>query len=478
MKRETTIRLASLALWGILAVAGVRPAFGQNPTDAPAKPAGRGIPSLGDADIENTTEDPLKGWKADNGPLTGLQSPTLGTVQSPHNYWIPGFQYGSTIQNGDAGTGSTGWFSDHYFAANVSLLEQWSGAQFALNYAGGGFVTTQTGQDNGWYQQLAVAQTFEGKRWQVQLLDQFSYLPVSQFGFGGGTGLGLPGVGGTTGPSVPGVGGSVAPNQSIYAAVGPRYTNSWTTQFTYQTSARSSVTVGGSYGLLRFTQSGNVDTDTYIGNVGYNYQLTKEDTIGAFYRFTAYHFQNEPEAIGDHIINVAYGRKITRRLALQLNGGPEISTYRVAIGGQKRTTAGSGGANLTYGFQQGDVTLSYFHGLNSGSGVLIGSNSDQFTVTASRRVTRVWNVHGNFGYAKNRPLTSQTGAQGIGYDSFYAGAGVDRPITREVNFSVAYTAQIQKASATVCTGTGCDNSSTQHVITFNLQWHTRPLVLP
>ena len=53
----------------------------------------------------------------------------------------------------------------------------------------------------------------------MQILDQFSYLPQSAFGFGGGTNLGIPGVGGSIGPTIPGLGSSYVPNQSIYAGL-------------------------------------------------------------------------------------------------------------------------------------------------------------------------------------------------------------------------------------------------------------------
>jgi hypothetical protein len=360
---------------------------------------------------------------------------------------------------------------------NLSLLQQWSGSQLALNYSGGGFVTNETGQSNGWYQQTAFGQNIQWRRGQMQILDQFSYLPESQFGFGGGTGLTVPGIGGSLGPSVPGVGGSVSPNQSIYSATGPRFSNSVVAQITYDLSRRSSVTAGGSYGLLHFTQSGNVDTDSYIGNVGYNYQLSKTDTIGFAYRFTSYHYRGQPQAIGDQTFNVTYGKKIARRFALSLYGGPEITNYRIPVGNQTQTTGGNGGASLTYAFHQGSVTASYFHGVSGGGGVLLGSDIDQVTLSASKRVTRLWTVQGNIGFAKNRPLASQTGVQGNGYDSIYVGGGVSRPFGRRLNFSAAYTGIIELVNPTVCVGAGCSTTSTQNVVSLSLQWQGRPFVL-
>jgi hypothetical protein len=442
------------------------------------KPAGRGIPAMDDTAAEDQNKDPLGGWNADTTPLTGMQTPTIGSPNLRHSYWVPGFQYSNSIQDQPSGTGSSGgWNTNNYFGGNLSMVQQLSHSQLGLNFSAGGFVTNQQGQKNGWYQQLAFSELFSWRRWQMQILDQFSYLPESQFGFGGGTGLGAPGVGGSLGPGIPGVGGTVSPNQSIYAAVGPRYSNSLVTQVTYQTSPRGSITMSGSYGLLHFTQSGNVDTDTYYGSVGYNYQLTKQDSIGLFYRFAAFHYQSQPQALGDHVVNAAYSRKITKRLAFQVFGGPDLTLYRVPIGNQSQTVSASGGMNLSSAFQNGSLSLSYFHARSGGSGVLIGSNTDQITLGAARHLTRVWGVHGNFGYAKNRTLATQAGVQGSDYGSYFVGGGLDRPIGRNVNFSLAYTAEIQQTNPTVCTTPGCNTSFTQNIVTINFQWHTNPFAL-
>jgi hypothetical protein len=485
---STSKQICTLALLIIGAAAMTSGGWAQDAQEPQApeaqgkpKPAARAIPSLGDTDVQdvNAVADPLAGWRADTAPLTGLQTPSIGNPELKHSYWVPGLQYGSMIQDQPIGSSSSGnWYSSNYFVGNLSLMEEWRRSQLALNYSGGGFLTTQPGQSNGWYQQLALGQSMVWQRWQVQLNDQFSYLPESQFGFGTGTGLALPGIGGSLGPSVPGIGGSVVPNQSIYAAVGPRYSNSFLAQITYQLSRRGSLTVGGSYGLLRFTQSGNIDTDSYIGNVGYNYMLTKNDSLGVSYRSTSYHYQGQAQAMMDQTVLTTYGRTITRRMALQIYGGPEITNYRVPVSDQTQTIAGTGGLSLTYAFERGSLSASYFHALSAGGGVLIGSNMDQVTFTGTRSLTRTWSVQGNLGFAKNRPLASQTGVQGNDYNSIYVGGAVTRPIGRNLNFSLAYNAQIQKINPTVCTGSGCNRSSTVNIVTLNLQWHTRPFVLP
>ena len=41
---------------------------------------------------------------------------------------------------------------------------------------------------------------------------------------------------------------------------------------------------------MRFTDPGNIDNDDVIASIGYNYALSKKDTLRVLYRFTAYHF--------------------------------------------------------------------------------------------------------------------------------------------------------------------------------------------
>lgn len=469
--------LLALVCSPVIAAQDADPSSQEPAPSGPPKPAARGIPGLpGPGDDQTDASD----WTPDSMPLTGLQASSIGNASYRHSYIVPGLQYAGTFQDQPNGGTSSDWYSNHYLGGNLSLVKSWGRSQLVLNNSGGGFITTQSGsgsQGNGWFEQLGVAQSFVWKRWQMQILDQFGYSPVSTFGFGGGTGLGAPGISGSLGPSVPGIGGSSSPNQSIYAAAGPRYTNSVATQLTYEISPRSSITAVGSYGLLHFTQAGNVDTDSYLGGIGYNYELNRSDSIGFFYRFSATHFRGQPQALGDHAFNFAYGRRITKRLGLELNAGPMVTFYRIPIGNKSQAVSANGGASLSYSFEKGGLSLNYYHSLTGGSGILIGANTDQVTFSVRRSLTRVWTVQGNTGYASNRPLATQTGIQGNNYGSIFAGGGLERPIGRNLNFSFAYTAEIQRQNPTACSGTPCSLSQTQNIVIVNLQWHTRPYVI-
>ena len=160
----------------------------QSPGEDKPKPAGTAFPTpIGAEDQGSESNNNLT---PDNTPLTGVQTPTLGSPEVLHSYWVPGAQWSGTIQSQSySQTPTSGWIMNNYFIGNLSLLKVWNGSQLAVNYSGGGFVSTDSTQGNGYYQQLAFSQTFQLHRWIIQFLDQFSYLPQTSLGFGGGTGF-------------------------------------------------------------------------------------------------------------------------------------------------------------------------------------------------------------------------------------------------------------------------------------------------
>jgi hypothetical protein len=473
MKRWITSVLRSGALVGVVCGAfSASGAYAQDQQEQDTKPKPAAHAPLIDTEQDTTTNpDALT---PDTSPLTGIESPGLGSVETRHSYWVPGVQVATTaLSNAPGG----GWYDITYLAGNLSLSEAWAHSHLTLNYSGGGYFSTDN-QGSGNYQQLGFAQSFDWRRWQLKFFDDFSYLPVSQFGFGGLSGIGAPGIGGSLSPVSPLLGGVYLPNQTILIANGPRYSNTFAAQANFAVSRRGSITLIGSYGLLRFTEPGNIDNDDEIASIGYNYAVSKNDTLGILYRFTAYHFTGLSQAIGDHTFNVAYGRKITGRLGLSLFAGPEIDTFRVPIGTATEQTNLSFGATLTYGFEKGGISLSYNHGTNGGSGILAGALGDNINASGTRQITRLWSARANFGYGREHAFAA-VGASAPAYNNYYIGAGLDRPIGRNSLLSFGYTAYIVGTNQAAC-GIGLCTAggyTTQHEIAVGYQWHTRPFVI-
>lgn len=474
MKRLTAL-LSIVIGCMCLALAGV-PAFAQEEESKPKPAAKVYSPPIDANDQEN--QQPAETLQPDLRPLTGVQTPTLGTPELRHSYWVPGIQYGNTTQSQALNlANNSGWYSNNYVAGNLSLLEQWSHSQLSLNYSGGGSFSTDNTIGNGYFHELGAMQAFTWSRWQLQFFDQFSYLPESQFGFGGISNLNIPGISGSLGPPLPGLQSNYVPNQSIFTSVGSRYSNAGAVQAVYALSSRGSVTLSGSYGMLRFNEAGNIDTDDEIGSIGYNYAVTKNDTIGLVYRFSAFHYSGNPQAIGDQSFNVAYGRKITAKLALQLYGGPDVTNFRVPIGGETNRISGGGGGTLNYGFKRGTLSLSYDHSVTGGSGVFLGSRSDLLQASLIHQLGRVWSGNMQFGFARNRSLINVAPLSSQDYSAWFAGAGLSRALGHNASLTFGYTARIQTTNLPVCAAGTCDTSYLQHLISANFQWHTRPLVL-
>jgi len=459
-------------------LAGTRAHAQDQQSNEPPKPPAKTYGPLG-VDDQQDQNQATATYQPDNRPITGFQQPTVGTPMERHSYWVPGASYNNLIQsNGDIGGGQSSWNSTSYLVGSISLVENWSRSQLMLNYSGGGSFSTDSSIGNGWYQQLGASQTFNWSRWQLVLLDEFAYLPQAQFGFGAGTGLSTPGVGGTLGGGLTGVSSGFTPGQSIFSAVGPRYFNTAAVQMTYRLSARSSVTMGGLYSLLRFTDPGNIESDQYVGNVGYNYQITRNNIFGLQYRYSAFHYLNDPQAIGDQMFQVVFGRKVTGRLALTLSGGPEITNFRVAEPPATKTqqVAGSGGATLSYLEPKGSISATYFHGVTAGSGVFLGATTDQVNGSATRSISRVWSGELHGGYARNRNAETAQGASNTSFDSFYGGISAARPLGRNAKFNVGYTAYVERTDLSGCTSS-CSSSFTTNQISVGVSWHARPFVL-
>jgi hypothetical protein len=466
-------------VWVTAACLCASPLLAQQEGGEKPKPAAREYSPLPNAG--NDQQDADQGtemMQADKRPLIGIQTPTLGTPEMRHSYWVPGIGYSNIARSNSLSPATnSAWNTTSFVSGDVSLLEASSHTLLSANYSGGGFFSTDAIQGNGQYHRFATAYEIDLRRLQMLFVDQFSYLPQSPFGFGGATGLAFPGITGTLAVPLPGLESTYVPNQTILTTNGPRYSNASAAQLTYAVSPRGSITIAAVYGILRFIDPGNIDNETEVLNAGFNYAISRKDTVGVVYRFGAYHYPGDPQALGDHVGQFVYGRKITGRLAFRAAGGPEFTTFRVAIGGTTQKIGGSGNASLTYALARSTISLSYSHGVSGGSGVFTGSNIDQTDATLNRQLTRVWNGRVNFGYAKNRQILSASGLTSPSYVTWLAGAGLGRPLGRTANVSLAYQAQLQSANVAVCSTPACGKNYTVHQVFLTFQWHARPLVL-
>src|ERR1700681_2405646 len=117
MKRRITSVLRNTAIVGVVCSAfSVRGVYAQDQQEENGKPKPAAHAPLIDPNAPDTTTDP-NALTPDTAPLTGIQSPGLGSEEFRHSYWVPGVQVANTVQSG--GNGGS-WVDTTYLAGHLS----------------------------------------------------------------------------------------------------------------------------------------------------------------------------------------------------------------------------------------------------------------------------------------------------------------------------------------------------------------------
>jgi hypothetical protein len=421
----------------------------------------------------------------DNHELTGVQDPTLGVPSTNHSYWTPHVELSVALDSeppdGAANFGFTTWTS---ITGGVDLRWLSGRSDMTLSYLGGGVFSNDGSSNDGVIQDLNFVDRFTFRRWALSVIEQASYTPESAFGSGGFPGISLPG-------GSPGLGGLV-PGQTIITNEGPRFLNSSLAEIDVFLTPRSSLTFAGGYSLLHSFDENLVDYGNIIAQAGYNYRMSRKDTVGISYVFSGFRYSNFDESINTNSLLINYGRSITGHLAFRIGVGPEFTSINTPIiPGTGVGTIGlpSGGSSsnlywflstsVQYQMQRTSLSASYSHGVSGGSGVFAGSLADTVSGSAVRQLSRVSTGSLNAGYSRNTALSFNGSPQipqsNQPFDYWFAGANYSRLWGRSLNMNVGYQLQYQNSDSSFCTGAGCGSSYVRNLITFSVGWRKRPI---
>jgi hypothetical protein len=171
---------------------------------------------------------------------------------------------------------------------------------------------------------------------------------------------------------------------------------------------------------------------------------------------------------------LAYGRKITGRLAFQVAAGPqEIQSAHNSAFGNFHQLFVSVNSTLTYARRRSSVSLSFVRGLTGGSGVLQGATSNTFSGTASYKFTRFWTGSINGGYALDNSL-APAGVTTTRFDTWFAGANLGRQVGRHLDINFHYGASMQGSPVT-CPVVSCGGTGLQQTFGMTVNWHLLPI---
>ena len=419
----------------------------------------------------------------DTQPLAGAQNLSLGVPPVTHSYWQPRADITGIFDSNPLSGGTSGGWAAYVTPIGGIDLHRVSGnSNLTLTYIGGGTLSNNATVGNSLIQELGVTEKLSFHRSVLSLFEVLLYTPETSFGYGGIAGITLPG-GGSIGGGNP-----FLPGQTILTVRGQRLSNSSIAQDDIHLTSKSSLTFLGGYSLLHFFDNPLLDFGNIIFQGGYNHTLTREDTIAVLYRFRGYRYSNFNQSINGNAILVSYGRRVTGRLAFQVEGGPEVAVSKIPItseaGGTTTTTTSTTqvyftlNTSLIYRLKRTELHLGYDHGLSSGAGVLAGAKLDTVRGTVTRQFSRNFSGSWDMGYARNSGPLLVVGTQATtiqNFDYWFTGVQVSHPLSRTIHLFLRYNLQYQTSSASSCTGNACPINVPRNQISLGLAWHGQPI---
>ncbi|MBI1749158.1 MAG: hypothetical protein HY234_02655 [Acidobacteria bacterium] len=459
-----------------------------NPPVAPLPPLSLGE-SSSKASLDDPAANPQNAVKPDESPLSGAEAFSLGTKGGGRSFVTPTIRFTQLGDNNKrSATSLADWRTAGTLTGQLALQHIKARSQLGIDYSAGGTLYSTTSSYRSSFHRLGLSEQISFRRWTLLLADSFTFLPESSFGSGGlgGISTGLPGGmgNGGIGTGLGGFGGGfgggiipgITPNQSILTDIGRRVSNTVLGQIQYTISPRASMTASGTYGLLRFLDSGFIDSNNYQFMSGYNYKMTAADTIGVVYTLSMMRFGGINRSADIHSIHLAYGRRLTGRLALRLSGGPRVNSFENPLSGSKNSVSWGLRSSLLYNFRNTDLGLNYSHGATTGSGVVVGADTDRVEGTITRQLTRMWNGGLVFGFAHNQSIRQlNTVATNLTVNTWHTGFRLQRPVSRQASLTFSYNLTGQTANTpTGCTGLACGRMPLRHQFALGFTWGFGP----
>ncbi len=310
---------------------------------------------------------------------------------------------------------------------------------FSAIYSGG-VLLANSGQPNTVYQSLALSQGYTTKYWNIEVQDAVSYLPESPV-----SGLsGIPGVGDLGIDPVP-IGSDAG--IGILTTYGPRVSNTVTGSVSRVIGAHLSAQGNGYEGIQRFVgdfSNQGVDNTSEGGTAGLSYHFNARSAVSGNYSYTKFDFTGTTLSFSTQSGTIDYARKWSRRISTDVYAGPQYISSTGPGSGQPSTQLAAG-ASATYTGRNAFYSIAYSRGVNNGSGVVVGSFSDNIVGTARKQYGRNWSLSGTVGYSRSTGLPSLNVAT-FTSDGVSVGGQVVRALGRKFAAYGSYTIEDQSTT--------------------------------
>jgi hypothetical protein len=404
--------------------------------------------------------------QADTHTLASIETLGVGSLGTITNFLDPGFTFSQSGGSGLATVPQGTSQSLTSIGVDATFDKTWGQSSLTGFYRGSQLLYYPDSAANSFYHNAGVAQEFRWGRWVLRLRDDLLISPDASFG-----GIAIGGL--TISPQgymnnlQPGATGG----DTILTPYTRRVRNIGSGEVNYFLSRRSIVTFAGSYTSMTFKAPGYINTYSLSGRAGYDYRLTPKDTVGVIYESVRTRFSIPAPHMQTDSIQLAFGRRVTGRLALQFAGGPQHVGFGVdglGVGGNVLTWTFSSAAD--YQTRRTQYLLTYTHSSSAGSGLFVGSNNHTISGGIRYTLTRWWYGSAGGGYAFNDNLTPGVGPVGR-FNNSYGTAALERVVGPHMHLSFGYGIQRQTAPAGACPASGCGFTALRQTGSVTLAWH-------
>ena len=219
----------------------------------------------------------------------------------------------------------------------------------------------------------------------------------------------------------------------------------------YQTSARSAYTAMAEGFVIKRTSPSLIGIQGYRASGGYQYRLTRSDTVGVAYSYMHFSFPRIYGASDAHQISGTYQRRLNRNWEMNLQGGlyrlETVGTQQVQLSPEIAAILGRGVGveafrrtdvapqfmlNTNYTLERSRLSVSAITGITPGNGIYITSRQDGVRFGYSYSGTSRLSLGASAGYIRIGSLGLELGA----YSTVQGGGGLNYRLLEHLNLSV------------------------------------------
>jgi hypothetical protein len=327
--------------------------------------------------------------------------------------------------------GSLGDSQNAILSGNVNYANGFKRRPFTLTFGGGySWNIAGTSYGDGLFENLSISQGIVGRKWNIQVSDDISYLkeaPVTGFS-------GVPG----TGEPISGSNSSSSSSQTILTLNTRSVNNTVNGEYEHNLNFAATFSFGASSELLRYPDGNGLDTNAQTANAGLTRRLNARNSLSGQYSFSYFSYPgNNPtqpiSGLKTSTALVGFRREWNRRITTNVSVGPEwINSSNSVVLPSSTTVAANASANGQFRF--GSASLSYSRATSGGGGFLVGGEVDTVSAGFSREFERKLSVNLTGGYSRTSGLANQGE-----YDGKFGAAMTSLRLSRYFTAFASYT---------------------------------------